>query len=62
MMNATNPDEFAKELMEYSSQFMSDKEVNSFIADQIRSVNLSKLTGFSEKFFTNLANEIEELE
>ena len=61
-MNATNPDEFAKELMEYHSQFMSDKEVNSFIAEQIRSVNLSKLTGFSEEFFANLADEIEELE
>ena len=43
-MNATNPDEFAKELMEYHSQFMSDKEVNSFIAEQIQTDSLMNTT------------------
>lgn len=62
MTNASNADEFAKQLLEYSNQFMNDAEINSFIAEGIRSASFLKVRGYSDEFISNLADEIENLD
>lgn len=41
---------------------MNDEQINSFIAEEIRSSNFPKERGYSQEWVENLSNEIEELE
>jgi hypothetical protein len=62
-MSNCSPDEFAKQLIEhYYSQSLNDKQVNSFIAQEIRLSNFLKQKGYSNDWIENLADEIENLD
>jgi hypothetical protein len=61
-MTNISPDEFAKQLItQYYNQFMNDEQINSFIAEGIRSSNFLKERGYSQEWIENLSNEIENL-
>ena len=60
MTNLSDADKLAKQLC--SAQSMNDKEINSFIAEQIRSADFLKVRGFSDEFISNLADEIKNLD